>query len=193
LTQFMVNGAVACTVLLYDRLGHNGNLDATNINAQTFTGSITRYTNGIGNIMWYEIYGNTTTILGATGTTMTVGYDSPEGTAFNSPPVVIGGTGFREGNQARFVPLTSGHTGVIKVNNVDLLASTLTAGTFGITIAHPLAYASVTLAGVTGWRDFVTGLPGLPEIVTDACLALLIFPTATTAPELFGVASMVEN
>lgn len=192
LTQFTANGLVAGSLMLYDRLGHNGNLDGTQTAAQSFTGSITRYTDGIGNIMWFEIYGNTTTILGATGTTMTVQYDAPEGNNHTSPAVTIGGTNHREGNQARMVPLASGDTGVIAVDNVDLVVSTGTAGAFGITIAHPLAIANISAAGVGGWRDFVTGLPGLPEIKTDACLALLWYPAQTTAPEVFGCASMIE-
>jgi hypothetical protein len=192
LTHFFANGLVAGTLMLYDRLGHNGNLDGTQTAAQSFTGSITRYTDGIGNIMWYEIYGNTTTILGATGTTMTVQYDGVTGNNQTSPAVVIGGTGFREGNQARMIPLLSGDTGVIAVDNVDLVISTGTAGAFGVTIAHPLATANITVAGVGGWRDFVTGLPGLPEIKTDACLALLWFPSVVTAPEVLGCATMIE-
>jgi hypothetical protein len=192
LTQFTATGLVAGTLMLYDRLGHNGNLSAAETAAQTFTGTLTRYTDGVGNIMWYEIYGNTTTILGATARTMTVQYDAPEGNNRTSPAVVIGGTGFREGNQARLIPLASGDTGIIAVDNVDIDTSTGTAGAFGITVAHPLAVAVVDTAGVGGWRDFATGLPGLPEIQTDACLGLLWFPATTTAPEVFGCASFVE-
>jgi hypothetical protein len=192
LTGFIGTGLVAGTLMLYDRLGHNGNLDGTQTAAQAFTGTLTRYTDGIHNVMWYEIYGNTTTILGTTGTTMTVQYDAPEGNNKVSPAVTIGGTGFREGNQARFIPLASGDTGIIAVDNVDLVASTGTVGAFGITVAHPLAFAVVGAAGVGGWRDFATGLPGLPEIKTDACLGLLWFPATTTAPEVFGCASFVE-
>ncbi len=192
LTQFSATGLVAGTLMLYDRLGHNGNLDSTVTTAQTFTGSITRYTDGVGNIMWMEIYGNTTTILGATARTMTVQYDAPEGNNHTSPAITIGGTNNREGNQARFIPLASGDTGVIAVDNVDIDTSTGTAGAFGITIAHPLALAVVDQAGVGGWRDFSTGLPGLPEIQTDACLALLWIPLTTTAPEVFGCVSMIE-
>jgi hypothetical protein len=192
LMHFSATGIAAGSLLLYDRLGHNGNLDGTATAAQSFTGSITRYTSGVGNIMWYEIYGNTTTILGASSTTMTVQYDAPEGNNQTSPAVVIGNTGFREGNQARFIPLVSGHTGVIAVDNVDLVATTGTVGAFGITIAHPLAIAPINAGGILGWRDFITGLPGIPEIETDACLALLWLPSAVTVPEVFGCASMVE-
>lgn len=194
LTQFFATGLVAGTLILYDRLGHNGNLSGTTTTAQTFTGSLTRYTDGIGNMMFYEIYGNTTTILGTTGTTMTVQYTNQAGTTAKvSPAVTIGGTGFREGNQARFIPLAAGDTGVQAVENVDLVASTGTAGAFGITVAHPLATAVVDSAGVGGWRDFVTGMPGIPEIKTDACLAFLWLPFAVTAPDVYGCASMIEN
>lgn len=193
LTQLAATGLVAGTVLLYDRLGHNGNLSGTTTAAQTFTGSITRNTGGVGNIAWYEIYGNTTSILGATGTTVTMSYTNEAGTASRtSAAVVIGGTGFREGNQARLFPLQSGDKGIQSVENVDLVATTGTAGAFGVTIARPLATAVISAAGVGAWRDFTTGLPGIPEIEDDACLALLWFPSLATAPEVFGSFSAVD-
>lgn len=193
--QYVATGLVAGTVMLYDRLGHNGNLNGTTTTAQTFTGSLTRYnsTDSVGNFMFYEIYGNTTTILGATGTTMTVQYTNQAGTGSRvSPAVTIGGTGFREGNQARFIPLQAGDTGIRSVENVDLVATTGTAGAFGITVGRTIATAVIGYAGVGGWRDFVTGLPGVPEIQTDACLAMLWIPSVTTAPEIQGLASFVE-
>jgi len=189
LTQVFATGLVAGTLLLYDRLGHNSNLDGTATAAQTFTGTITRYTNGVGNIMWLEIY----TIIGTSATTVTVQYDGVLGNNQTSPAVAIGGTGFREVTRCLMVPLVSGDTGVIAIDNVDLVASTTTAGAFGATIAHPLAYIGVGGAGYPGWRDFTTGLPGIPEIVDGACLSLLWYPATTTIPEIFGSISMVES
>lgn len=195
LMQFVATGLVAGTLILYDRLGANGNLSGTTTTAQTFTGTLTRYnsTDAAGNFMFYEIYGNTTSILGATATTVTVSYTNQAGTSGRtSPAVVIGGTGFREGNQARFIPLQAGDTGVRSVENADLVATTGTAGAWGITVGRCLATAVVDQAGVGGWRDFITGLPGIPEIKTDACLALLWIPSVTTAPEVQGMFSAVE-
>jgi len=193
LTGFFASGLNAGTVLLYDRLGHIGNLNGTTTTAQTFTGTITRNTGGLGNVAWYEIYGNTTSILGATGTTLTMSYTNEAGTAGRtSPAVAIGGTGFREGNQARFIPLQSNDKGIQSVQNLDLVASTGTAGAFGVTVAKPLAFAGVDSTGTAGWRDFVTGMPGLPEVEAGACLALLWIPNTTTAPELQGCVSLVE-
>jgi hypothetical protein len=196
LMQFSAACIQAGTFLLYDRLGHNGGLNATTTTAQTFTGTLNRYntsSESVGNFMFYEIYGNTASILGSTGTTMTVEYTNQAGTTGRvSPAVAIGATGFREGNQARIIPLAAGDTGIQSVQNVDLLATTGTAGNFGITVGHPLAYLPVSVLGGIGWRDFVTGLPGIPEIKTDACLAMLFLPNTVTIPELTGMLSMVE-
>ncbi|MDH4158669.1 MAG: hypothetical protein OEV62_00245 [Actinomycetota bacterium] len=193
LVQFAATGLVAGTLILYDRLGANGNLSGTTTGAQSFTGTLTRYTGGTGNIMWYEIYGNTTTILGSTGTTVTVSYTNQSATSGRtSTAVAIGGTWFREGNQIRMVPLQSGDTGVQSVQSATLAGSTGTAGAWGITIARPLATSAISTAGVGAWRDFTTGLPGLPEIATDACLGLLWLPSLTTSPEVMGCVSTVE-
>lgn len=198
--KWLMQLSAACiqagSFLLYDRLGHNGGLNATTTTAQTFTGTLTRYntsSDSVGNFMFYEIYGNTTTILGATATTMTVEYTNQAGTQSRvSPAVAIGGTGFREGNQARFIPLAAGDTGIQSVQNVDLVATTGTAGNFGIVVGHPLAYLPISVLGGVGWRDFITGLPGIPEIKPDACLSLLFLPSAVTVPEMSGMLSMVE-
>jgi hypothetical protein len=44
-----------------------------------------------------------------------------------------------------------------------------------------------------GWRDYTTGLPGIPVIDPDACLALMFIPFAATAPELTGLLATVEK
>ncbi len=189
LIQFWATGLVAGTLMLYDRLGHSSNLSGTTTTAQTFTGSITRYTSGAGNIAWIEIY----TLIGTTATTVTMSYTDTSGTSGNtSPAVAIGGTGFREVTRCIMLPLASGDTGIQSVENIDLLASTGTAGAMGVTIAHPIAYAGIGGSGNSGWRDFTTGLPGIPEIESGACLSLLWFPTTTTVPEVFGGAGFVE-
>jgi len=188
-------GLVAGTLVLYDRLLHIGGLSGTTTtaqNVQTATPSpaLTRYTNGSGNMAWIEIY----TIIGTTGTTVTMNYVDQDGnTGVTSPAVTIGGTGFREVTRCIFLPLASGDTGIQAVESVDLLATTGTAGNFGVTIGHPLAYIGIGMPGGGGWRDFSTGLPGIPEIQTDACLAFLWFPNTTTAPEVMGGLSMVES
>lgn len=189
LTNFWATAITGGTLILYDRILHNGGLNATTTTAQNVGGTMTRYTDGAGNFAFVEIY----TIIGTTGTTFTMSYTNEAGiSARISPTVVIGGTNFREQTRALFIPLVSGDRGIQAVANVDLLATTGTAGSFGLTVGHPLATCSISVAGISGWRDFVTGLPGLPEIQSGACLSLLWIPVGTTAPEITGGYSKVE-
>lgn len=193
LIQGWATGLVPGTLILYDRLLHIGGLSGTvttaqNVQTTTPSPTLTRYTDGIGNVAWAEIY----TIIGTTGTTITMSYRDQNNTASTSPAVTIGGTGFREVSRVIFLPMASGDTGIEAVETVTLTGTTGTAGNFGVTIGHPLAYISIGAAGAAGWRDFSSGMPGIPEIQTDACLAFLWVPNTTTAPELFGCISTVE-
>lgn len=189
LTQTWATGLVAGTLVLYDRLLHISGLSGTTTTAQTVGGTLTRNTGGVGNMAWIEVY----TIIGTTGTTVTMEYTNQAGTASRvSTATTIGGTGFREVTRAIMLPLAAGDTGIQAVANVDLLASTGTAGNFGVTVGKPLAYCAIGASGAPGWRDFVTGLPGIPEIEAGACLSLLWSPSTTTAPEVFGGYSIVE-
>jgi hypothetical protein len=193
LYSIWATGLVAGTLILYDRLLHQSNLSGTTATAQTVQGTgsptpaLTRYTNGIGNIVFAEIY----TILGATTSSIVMSYTDQADNVTTSPSVLFGNTNYREVTRAIMLPLASGDTGVKTVRTVTH-ATTGTAGAYGITIGHPLATLSAG-SGSAGWRDFTTGLPGIPEILTDACLAFLWVPNNTTIPELFGGLSMLES
>lgn len=189
LTQAWATGLVGGTIVLYDRLLHIGGLSGTVTTAQTVGGTLTRNTGGAGNMVMAEIY----TIIGTTGTTITMSYTNQSGTSGRtSTAVAIGATGFREVTRAIVLPLQSGDTGVQAVASATVLATTGTAGNFGITVFKPLAYLAIGAPGAPGWRDFITGLPGIPAIDSGACLSLLWFPATTTAPEIFGGYSIVE-
>lgn len=179
----------AGTLILYDRLGHIGNLSGTTTTAQTFTGTVTRYTDGVGNQIWAEIY----TQIGATATTFTCSYTDQDGNSGQTTAATaIGGTGLREVQRIIPVPLASGDTGVRSVENADLVATTGTAGAWGITIAHPLLVLPVGVLGVGTIRDLIAGLPGIQEIVPGACLAWAWLANGTTAPQIFGSVHTIE-
>lgn len=180
--------------LLYDRLFHIGGLSGTSTASQSVQGSpaspaLTRNTNGAGNIAWYEIY----SIIGVTSTTLTMTYTNEAGTGSQTSTINIGANNFREVTRAQRIPLAAGDTGIQSVQSVQLTATTGTAGDFGITIAQPLAWIPVGTSASPGWRDFTTGLPGLPIIHPEACLALMFIPIAATAPEVWGCLSSVEK
>lgn len=180
--------------LLYDRLFHIGGLNGTSTSDQTIQNAppspaLTRNTGGAGNIVFYEIY----TIIGTTSRTLTMTYTNQAGTGSRTATINIGSTNFREVTRAQRIPLAAGDTGVRAVEKIALDASTGTVGDFGITIAQPLAWVAVGAAGTAGWRDYTTGLPGIPVIDPDACLSLLFIPAAATAPEVWGCLGTIEK
>jgi hypothetical protein len=180
--------------LLYDRLFHEGGLSGTSTAAQTIQGStpnpaLTRNTGGAGNIAFYEIY----TIIGTTSTTLTMTYTNQAGTGSRTSTINIGATGFREVSRMQRIPLAAGDSGIQAIEQIQLTATTGTAGNFGITIAQPLAWIPVNVAGTMGWRDYTTGLPGIPVIDPNACLSLMFIAGGATAPELFGSLATIEK
>jgi hypothetical protein len=185
---------VAGTFLLYDRLMHIGGLSGTSTADQDVQDeppsvAITRNTGGEGNIAWYEIY----TVIGTAGATLTMTYTNQAGTSGQTSTINIGQTGFREVSRAQRIPLAAGDTGIRAIEKIALSATTNTAGDFGITLAQPLAWLPVGTGGTTGWRDYTTGLPGIPVIDPDACLAFLFIPSTTTAPEIWDCFASVEK
>lgn len=186
------------TVILYDRLLHCGGFSGTVTTAQTVQGAtptpaLTRYnTNAtcVGNQIAVEIY----TTVGSTATTITASYTNQDGTANRTTLATSFGGSSGNGGQGRLItlPLQSGDTGVQAVKDVTIAASTTTAGNFGVTIMRPLALVSTAQAGIGAFRDFTVGLPGIPEVLTDACLALAFIPGQNTAGDYFGCASFVE-
>jgi hypothetical protein len=188
-----VTPVTAGVYLLYDRLMHIGGLSGTSTADQTVQGgtpspAITRNTGGEGNIAWYEIY----TIIGTTSATLTMSYTDQAGNAATST-INIGATNFREVTRAQRIPLAAGDTGIRAIEKIALSATTGTAGNFGITLAQPLAWLPVGASGTAGWRDYTTGLPGIPVIDPNACLALMFIPAAATAPELWGCLATIEK
>lgn len=189
-----VISSVSGVVVLYDRLLHVSGLSGTSTADQTVQGStpspaLTRNTGGAGNFVFYEIY----SAIGTSSATLTMTYTDNEGNTGQTTTINIGATGFREVTRAQRIPLAAGDTGVMAVDKVALSATTGTAGDFGITIAQPIAWIPIGSAGSGGWRDYTTGLPGIPAIDPNACLSLLFIPSSATAPELTGAMTFVEK
>jgi hypothetical protein len=180
--------------LLYDRLMHIGSLSGTSTADQSVQGSpaspaLTRNTGGAGNIAWYEIY----TQIGTAAATLTMTYTNQAGTGSRTATINIGQTNFREVTRAQRIPLAAGDTGIQAIEKIALSASTGTVGNFGITLAQPLAWIPVGSGGTPGWRDFTTGLPGIPVPDPNACLAYMFIPNTTAAPEVWGCLATVEK
>lgn len=175
------------SVLLYDRLLHVSGLSGTLTTAQPVGGGITRYTGSESwnNEIWYEIYSP----IGSTATTITASYTDQDGNLATSVATTIGGTNHSGQTRAEPLKLAAGDTGVRGVASVTLAASTGTAGDFGITILRPIAELNFLQVGGGG---LISYLELVPEIKTDACLALMYTPHSTARLGIGCAISMIE-
>lgn len=184
LTGAVAIGTFPGSVLVYDRLVDSGGLSGTATTAQTTnlpTATLPRYTDGIGNFIFVEI----STIIGTTATTATIQYKDTNGDSRTTPAFAIGGTGLREAQRFIRVPLDStyAHLGVTEIENLDLVASTLTAGDIAVGIGREITILPMPGAGGCVPMDYISGPQVLPEIV-DSCIAFAIQTPLNTAPQI---------
>jgi hypothetical protein len=180
LAGFRSNKDRAATVILADRLVHTDGLSGTVTTAQTTnlpTTALTRYTSGVGVLAALEIYG----ALGATATTFTCSYTNSGGTSGRtSPAYPIGSTTYNQVGRFLIMPMQAGDVGVKSVESVTVLASTLTAGNFGVTLFKPLYahFYPFTFPQGPVVQDFInTAL--LPQIQNGACVFVVESMNAT--------------
>lgn len=168
-------------ITIADRLSHQAGLSGIVTTPQTTnlpTAALTRYTSGVGVFIALTIY----TVVGTTATTVSVSYTNSAGVSGRTtPPMLFGGSLFREARRFLWLPLQSGDIGVRSVQNVTVLASTGTAGNFGVTLFKPLwvgmiEHNQATMNIVNGYH---AGL--IPEVVNGACLFQIISSTFNTA------------
>lgn len=168
-------------VIIADRLSHQGGLSGTVTTAQTTnlpTAALTRYTSGEGVMAALTIY----TQIGTTATTVTASYTNQSGTAGQiTAAVQLGGSGYREVQRMILLPLAAGDTGVRSVESVTVLATTGTAGNFGVTLFKPIA-AFPFSTNAQSVQSYVGGglLGGLEEIIDDACLFPMLISAVTS-------------
>lgn len=185
-----------------DRLSHQGGLSGIVTTAQTTnlpTSALTRKTSGEGVMLGLDIY----TAIGATGTTVTCSYTNTTPTAGNTTPAAtFGGTGFNGLGRRILMPLAVGDTGVTAVASVTVLATTGTAGAFGVTLFYPHVSVPMDMVGrPCGFMspqheaafDFLLGLTWFPQMDTDACVEFMVHTTATTFAQLQAAILFAED
>lgn len=183
----------AGTFYLVDRLSHQGGLSGVVTTAQTTnlpTAALTRYTDGEGVLLGLTIY----TQIGTTATTVTASYTNQAGTSGRTTKaVVIGGTAFREAGRLILLPLQDGDTGVRAVASVTVLATTGTAGAFGVTLFKPLAGFVGERPGGQQRFNVFDGMGGfVRDVDPSACLGW-VYCSAGTSTSLAGTLTLVEN
>jgi hypothetical protein len=122
------------TLILFDRLSHQGGLSGTLTSVQTTnlpTAPLTRSVGGEGVFACAECIQS-----GGTTRTLTVSYTNSTGVAGRVGICRVGGGA---GRQIRIMTLQDGDTGVRSIESVQLDASTGVAGGFGMVLFRPLA------------------------------------------------------
>ena len=194
--RFNTSGPGGMAVCVIDLLNHHNGMSGVVTTEQTTnlpsgsTAALTRYTSGEGVMIGLVIY----TIIGTTGTTVTVRYTNSAGVGNRiSTATAFGATGFREANIIIPIPLQAGDTGVRSVEGVTVTATTGTAGSFGVSLFKPLGMFA--LNDVTGAMPLdavstggVTGQLSLAH--PDACLTLIGF--GQTAQQINGTLLLAE-
>lgn len=202
-TQYLAQLELHCStnafssLMFIDRLAHQGGLSGTVTTAQTTnlpTSALTRNTGGVGNQIGIEVY----TAVGATATTLTCSYTNQAGTAGRTTKaIVFGGTGFNIASRFMTCPLQDGDTGVKSVESVTVLASTLTAGNFGVTIYKPLliwpnhsnqmhSHQPRMFDALLGGAGCLSSLPG------NACIQMLSTSNTTGTGTVAGYMKPIE-
>jgi len=179
-------------IMVCDRLLHVGGFSGTVTTAQTVGGTITRNTGGVGNFLAAEIY----TQIGTTGTTVTASYTNESGTSGRTTVAApIGGTGLREVQRFLPLPLQSGDRGVQACASATLLATTGTAGSWGITIWRPLfAMAIPNLGSQQFLYDSIELCCGnMPVIDNNACLWYVMMAFTTSSGIYMDAVRLIEE
>lgn len=182
------------TLIIADRLSHQGGLSGTVATPQTTnlpTAALTRYTSGVGVLAALEIY----TIIGTTATTFTASYTNQAGTASRTTQAqLIGATDFREVGNLLLFPLQEGDYGVRSVASVTLAATTGTAGNFGVTLFYPLLTIPMPFILANYDMDALFGmLCQFSPIQDDACLQFMIVANTNNSGVLTGQLSFCED
>lgn len=195
--KFILSGSYLPTgissMIVADRLADISGLSGTTTTAQNTTSlSVSRFTgtSAVGNMIAVEIY----TQIGASVTTITATYTNQAGTGSQvTIAQVFGGTGAREAQRFIILPLAAGDTGVRSVESVTVLATTGTAGDFGVTIFRPLYNMQSSIVAVGTIRSFLAADLPMPEVVTDAALFGILLANGSTAPQIYGHIGCIES
>lgn len=174
------------SLLLLDRLWHNGGYTITATTAQNITSPTwpsrcptsgtddTATTTGIGVCLAVEV----SAAVGAGTPTITISYTNSAGTAGRTATNIITTQASSAIGATYFIALQAGDVGVRSVQSLTLSA-TWTSGTINLVAYRILATLEIPSANVSAAIDAVTG--AMPRIYNGAVPYLVFIPSTTTA------------
>lgn len=185
LARFLAGATIAGTLLLCDRLWHNGGFTITTTSAQNITSPTfpARDNNGAtagdGVQLMLVISAN----AGAAAPTITVSYTNEAGTSGRTGTNVNATANSPLAGSAFLIGLQAGDKGVRSVESLTLSASWV-SGTMNLVAFRVLATLEIPAAVTPNAIDGLTA--GLPRLY-DGCVPFLIFiPSTTTTSNIWG-------
>lgn len=186
LSQFRANATIAGTLMLCDRLWHNGGFTITTTTGQTVNSAtlpardIAGSTNGDGVLCGIEV----SAACGAAAPAPTITYTNQAGTGSRSA-----GLSFATANSpaaGSFFPfgLQAGDTGIRSIQTYTQGTSWV-SGTINLVMYRVLAQVELAGAYIPGAVDALTG--GLPRIYDGAVPFLIFIPSTTTTSNISGL------
>ena len=175
----------AGTLVLADRLWHNGGFTITSTAAQTVTSATfpardaNGSTNGEGVLLGLEI----SAAAGAAAPTITVSYTNQDGTSGRTGTNSVATANSPSAGAFFPIGLQAGDRGVRSVQSLTLSASWV-SGTMNLVAYRPLAFVDATSTCVVGIVDPVTG--GLPRLYNGVVPYIYYISTAAATPTLGG-------
>jgi hypothetical protein len=186
---FCVSSNSAMQLEIRDRVGHMGGLNGTLTTAQTVNLDLSTTGGGLSaarrgeadysDIQWFlEWYTDT----GATASNATVNVIYDDASTGNLALIAVGGT-VRASRMIPLVPAVNGRQ-IRGVNNLQLSASTVAAGNFGVTATRmraPYPMPVLNLGLPADWSQI-----GLPEMPNGTCGMINVIASATNTGSLRG-------
>lgn len=185
LGRFQAGANIAGTLLLCDRLWHNGGFTITSATAQTVNSAAwpardnNGSTNGEGVLLGLEI----SAAAGAAAPTITVGYTNSAGTASRTATNSFATANSPTAGAFYPIGLQAGDTGVRSVQSLTLSVSWV-SGTMNLVAYRVLAALELTAAFVPNAIDAVTS--GFPRLYNGSVPFLIFIPSTTTASNVSG-------
>lgn len=196
LARFQAAATQPGTLLLLDRIWHNGGYTITSTSAQNSTTPTwpsrcptsgtddTAATTGLGVMLALEISAAT----GAGTPTITITYTNQAGTGSRTATNVIATVASSAIGATYFIGLQAGDTGVRSVQSLQLSA-TWTSGTMNLVAFRHIAALELTAAFVPNAIDALTS--GMPRLYDGVVPWMVFQPNTTTASNISG--SYVET
>jgi hypothetical protein len=193
LSRFSANATIAGTLILADRLWHNGGFTITSTGSQTVTSAafpardLDGSTNGRGVFIGVEISVAVTT----NAPTLTMTYVNSTNTGGSRTSTnLLATTSTNVAGSFYMMGLQSGDVGVRQVSTLTLSASWVT-GTMNMVAYRPIAYLPLTGAFIPNAIDALTS--GMPRLFDGTVPFFIFIPSTTTTSNISGNISYTQG